>query len=285
MLVARRDPPFYSGAHDVSPLPGHGLHAAHMAPPQSRFMTALQVIGSVLAIPVGLASGYSIYHANFSTEARCQGLRANIVSMLDKSADASTLRMLVRRDVSTFERSCGSTDPNAVAAFKTLLAGKPAVPVKTARAPAHSQKVVTVKPAPAKTAQEVATAKSAHRDHLSDAQWLAAVQRALANASAVHHEAASSAPPRDGATPPHPLGQLIVPVTVPATLGAASAPAMPSPATVAAVPSPSAVGSHPVPPAPIPEAAPPTKTVAEPARSGFHRLIAKLPLLSYVIGR
>ena len=101
MLVASRDPPLYSGAHEVSHISGH--HAAH-APHATRFMTALQLIGSVLAIPVGLASGYSIYHANFSPEARCQSLRANIISMLDKSADASTLRMLVRRDVADVRR-------------------------------------------------------------------------------------------------------------------------------------------------------------------------------------
>ncbi len=115
MLVARRDPPLYSGAHEVPHISGH--HAAH-APHATRFMTALQMIGSVLAIPVGLASGYSIYHANFSPEARCQSLRANIISMLDKSADASTLRMLVRRDVVEFEGSCGAVDPDAVAAFQ-----------------------------------------------------------------------------------------------------------------------------------------------------------------------
>ena len=41
--------------------------------------------------------------------------------MLDKSTDASTLRMLVRRDVVTFETSCGAVDPDAVKAFKALL--------------------------------------------------------------------------------------------------------------------------------------------------------------------
>ena len=59
----------------------------------------LQVVGSLLAIPVGLASAYSIYRANFSADTTCQTLRANIVSMLDKSVDAGTRRMLVRRDV------------------------------------------------------------------------------------------------------------------------------------------------------------------------------------------
>ena len=87
----------------------------------------LQVVGSLLAIPVGLASGYSIYRANFSVETTCQSLRANIVSMIDKSVDAGTRRMLVRRDVETFEQTCGTVDPDATAAFKALLAAdKPA---------------------------------------------------------------------------------------------------------------------------------------------------------------
>ncbi len=117
MLAARRDPPFRSGAHEGSHF--SGAHAPHATPGGARLMTALQVIGSLLAIPVGLASGYSIYYANFSPEANCQNLRAGIISMLDKNADASTLRLLVRRDVAAFEGACGAVDPDAVAAFKT----------------------------------------------------------------------------------------------------------------------------------------------------------------------
>ncbi len=146
MLVARRDPPFHSGAHEASH--ASGLHLGHAAHP-TRFMTALQVIGSLLAIPVGLASAYSIYHANFSAEAQCQSLRGNIIAMLDKSADASTLRMLVRRDVEVFETTCGAVDPDAVAAFKMLLARKTAAPAPVsvvsppklvAREPVHASR-------------------------------------------------------------------------------------------------------------------------------------------------
>lgn len=115
MLVARRDPPFESAAKD---------HVAIHAPPRSsRVLHGFQLIGSFLAIPIGLASAYSIYHTNFTTEARCETLRSNIVSMLDKNADPAALRMLVRRDVVTFESNCGSVDPDAVAAFRKLLAG------------------------------------------------------------------------------------------------------------------------------------------------------------------
>ena len=115
MLVARRDPPLHAGEFDGPRLHGHG---------HSRFMTAVQVIGTLVGIPVGLASAYSIYHSNFTVEARCETLRGSIISMLDKSADASTLRMLVRRDVVTFETNCGVVDPDAVKAFKALLAAK-----------------------------------------------------------------------------------------------------------------------------------------------------------------
>ena len=62
-------------------------------------MSALQMIGTLLAIPLGIGSAYSMYRANFSAETTCQSLRANIVSMLDKSVDARTRHMLVRRDV------------------------------------------------------------------------------------------------------------------------------------------------------------------------------------------
>src|SRR5665811_148238 len=105
MLVARRDP-FHPGAHDASS--SHGADVAGGGAPRlARTVSMLQVVGSLLAIPVGLASGYSIYHANFSDETTCQGLRANIVSMIDKSVDAGTRRMLVSRDVERFEQTCG----------------------------------------------------------------------------------------------------------------------------------------------------------------------------------
>ena len=120
MLVARRDP-FHPGAHDAASSQGADV-AGRGAPRLARTVNMLQVVGSLLAIPVGLASGYSIYRANFSVETTCQSLRANIVAMIDKSVDAGTRRMLVRRDVESFEQTCGATDPDATAAFKALLA-------------------------------------------------------------------------------------------------------------------------------------------------------------------
>jgi hypothetical protein len=118
MLVATRDPMHSPGAHDGSPRP--------LASRSSRFMTAMQIAGSVLAIPVGLGSAYSVYHANFSVETTCQTLRANIITMIDKKIDATARRMLVRHDVETFENTCATVDPDAAAAFKTLLAEPPA---------------------------------------------------------------------------------------------------------------------------------------------------------------
>ena len=43
----------------------------------------MQIVASLLAVPLGLASGYSIYRANFSPETTCQTLRGNIIGMLD----------------------------------------------------------------------------------------------------------------------------------------------------------------------------------------------------------
>jgi hypothetical protein len=130
MLVARRDPPFQDAPHDGgSPVPTAYPHA--QPPRLLRFVTVMQLFGSLLAVPIGLASAYSIYRANFSPETTCQTLRAGIVSMLDKSVDTSTRRMLVRGDVVKFEQDCAAVDPDAIAAFKTLLTveKKPALAV------------------------------------------------------------------------------------------------------------------------------------------------------------
>ena len=123
MLVARRDP-VHPGAHHA-PL-AHDIRGG--SPRLTRTVGMLQIVGSLLAIPVGLASAYSIYRANFSVETTCQSLRADIISMIDKRVDAGTRRILVGRDVEKFEQTCGSIDPDATAAFKSLLATeKPAV--------------------------------------------------------------------------------------------------------------------------------------------------------------
>ena len=130
MLVATRDPMPSPGVHDGASRPPHGQKASHT----TRLVAAMQIAGSVLAIPVGLGSAYSIYRANFSVDTTCQTLRANIISMIDKKIDATARRMLVRHDVETFEKTCGGVDPDAEAAFKTLLAAdkEPPAPVASA---------------------------------------------------------------------------------------------------------------------------------------------------------
>ena len=291
MLVATRDPPLHSGAHDASRSPGP--HVAYATLGVARLMTVLQVAGSLLAIPLGLASGYSIYHANFSPEAQCQNLRASIISMLDKSADASTLRMLVRRDVAEFEGSCGTVDPDAVAAFKTLLAaGKPAALVGTARAAAITAPVAhkpfrqvneTTKSATTKPAQAVAAIRPIQRDAAtSDVNWLAAVRHALIPAPLTRAEAAEV---RTAGPAPVQQARAITPQI--RMSRQTPAPALPPAAPFAAAPQPVSDDTHPVPPASIPDAVPLANAAdATPVetRGGLRLggLIAKIPLLGHL---
>src|SRR5690242_17516829 len=98
MLVARREPPFHTDPHNPGPV-SPNVYPAAKASKLARFVTAIQLFGSLLAVPIGIASAYSFYLANFSPETTCQNLRSGIVAMLDKSVDAATRRILVRRDV------------------------------------------------------------------------------------------------------------------------------------------------------------------------------------------
>jgi hypothetical protein len=223
MLVAKRDPfhPTAQNHPDSTPFadPRAGIHAAH-ASRFSRAMGTLQMLGTLLAIPLGLASGYSMYRANFSVDTTCQSLRANIVSMLDKGVDARTRHILVRRDVETFEQTCGSVDPDATAAFKALLvadqAPVPAPVVKRVEAKPEAKPVEEkpkeiarkaepkvepkVEPKPVPPAPVVASvsgaaeATPAQTDvaRISDSAWLAAVRGALKPT-----EASSPAEPAD----------------------------------------------------------------------------------------
>ena len=264
MLAATRDPSLHPGA--AQPV-GSSL---------TRLMNVLQVAGALLAIPAGLASAWSIYHANFSVEARCQSLRGNIVSMLDKSADATTLRMLIGRDVKAFEESCGAVDPEAVAAFKTLLTRKPAAPAvaqsaaKPSAAPAVA-KTADDKTAAARTEDNKAVGEPPAQRESSDAQWLGAVREALVRHPAEAQQVESSetaqvAPPVTTAPPVHVVA---APVVTPA--------AAPTPVAAVAL----TQADHPVPPALIPEA-PPLE-----ARGGYRlgALIAHVPLIRNMFGR
>jgi hypothetical protein len=296
MLTATRDP-FHPGAPDAS-LPRHDS-----ASRLTRTFTVLQVVGSLVAIPIGLVSAYSMYRANFSVEASCQALRGNIVTMLDKSVDAGTRRMLVRRDVETFEQTCGATDPDATAAFKALLADdKPAAPVAAPvvrRPDAPPKELVRKAEPPAQaTAKLPATASPpvavVRRDPaVSDAQWLDAVRQALV----VH---GAEPPTIDTAKAP------VAPVAVPAQQPAQQEPVSPPPAATNAMPVavappvvpaeppagsaatpavPQADANHPVPPAAIPESASPTDAASqdEQGRSRVRKWIAKIPLVNTVV--
>src|SRR6185312_12388818 len=147
-LIARREPVFDAGAHDHTHDSGvAGIGPLKAASRVTRLMTGAQMLSTLLAVPLGLASGYSIYRANFSPDTTCQNLRAGIIAMLDKNVDAATRHMLVRRDVETFEQSCGAVDPDATSAFKRLLAADKAKPaVAVAPSVEAKPKGVEVKP-------------------------------------------------------------------------------------------------------------------------------------------
>lgn len=302
MLIARRDPPFHvdaDGAPPVHPEPYRPLKASGF----TRFIAAVQMIGSLLAVPVGIASAYSFYRANFSPETTCQTLRSGIISLLDKSVDAATRRTLVRRDVETFEKTCAAVDPEATAAFKTLLtAEKPAAPpaaasVATETAPSHPKEAVRkIEPRPAAAKPAAATQSAVvepmRRDAVvSDSQWLDAVRQALVT----HKPESSAAPvskPQTAINPvprPAPEGTTAsTSATVPAPASApTAAPALPPAITVTPPPVQRADADHPVPPQSIPDPdSPAPAEVAKPDEHGRSRIgkwISSIPLLGNVV--
>ena len=306
MLVARRDP-FHPGAHDA-PF-SHDVHSG--TPRLARTVSMLQVVGSLLAIPVGLASAYSIYRANFSAETTCQSLRADIISMIDKRLDAGTRRILVGRDVEKFEQTCGSIDPAATAAFKTLLASEkspaaaaaPAVPASAPAAqvaqPPVKQAVRKAETHPQETAKMPAAAwpgSERREPGVSDTQWLDAVRQALVTHEARRAPAEARVAPAEPpvlrpavretvVAPPAPTPAAtptVTPVVAPV-----AAPTLPAPAAIAARAAPAAPhqadGDHPVPPGAIPDPAEVANADANDHRSRMRRWIAKIPLMGNVI--
>jgi len=301
MLVANRDP-HHSGAHDIP---------SSRAPRFAHAMSVLQVVGTLLAIPVGIGSAYTMYRANFTVEATCQSLRSNIVAMLDKSVDAATRHMLLRRDVEAFESACRSVDPDATAAFKALLvADKAATPIKAANTkPAEVRPPVAVKQTAAVPAAVKTEAPAAARETSSDAVWVAAVRQALVNRPAepkpaveqVKAAAVAPAPvvvpekPLTGAvtltpSPPPPTAQEVRPLAEPqsqsVTIAAPPPVAEPAPAMPLVIIPPAQVDDgHPVPPAPIPEMAATPAKPQEPTRSRLGEFAAKIPLVGWAINR
>ena len=245
----------------------------------SRLVSVAQLLGALVAVPAGIGSAYTMYKANFSQEATCQTLRYGIIKMLDRGVDASTRRVLVRRDIEAFERTCAKVEPEASAAFKTLLAadkGEPAAtPVAPPPEPQTVRKIETAppaktEPAPVVKAEPAPAAKPkqpiAHASAVvvapvpsqeSDSAWLAAVRGAL-----VTHEreptptaAHTTAAPTSLAPPPPGLGEMPAPQTLPS----APAPVLPPPATVGTITPTQVPPDHPVPPGAIPEVAPAKK--------------------------
>jgi len=319
MLVATRDPMPQPGAPDPSPHRHERDFAAHAAPRTVRMVSFMQLAGSFLAIPVALGSAYSVYQANFAPDRQCQQLRANIITMIDKKIDAATRRMLVRRDVETFEKSCGAFDPDAKAAFVTLLAEPRVTPQRAAvvpkaeapkaeaakaeavkaEAPKAAAKSEAVKPeAPAKDVARkaeprpapvvaakpapAATVEPFQRDAaVSDANWLTAVRGALVN-----HDPERAAAVQ---TTPEPLAASKAPAApVSLTPPAASAPiAAPEPvaASAPALPPATSVTAAPAqradPDHPVPPGSIPENTPST-ENSGW---VAKIPFVGQVLAR
>ncbi len=302
MLVARRDPPFHTDADDVTPV-NSGVYSAAKASGVTRFVTAIQMVGSLLAVPVGIASAYSFYRANFSPEITCQSLRSGIVAMLDKSVDAATRRILVRRDVEAFEKACAAVDPDATAAFKALLAvEKTAAPVAAAPVAPKGQRSETASKEhkaeprllmPAKqpvTAAAPIVVESTRRDPgISDTQWLDAVRQALATRK--EEIAAPDATKPQSAPVPAMRSASQNPVVPPpaaiASTPPAVAPALPPAIPIAPQPAAQAHDDHPVPPESIPDAA--ASGSADTTRSLGHdrsrisKWISTIPLLGPMV--
>jgi hypothetical protein len=320
MLVARRDPPFHGDARDIAPV---NLEAnPRSKPPRvARFVTVIQMVGSLLAVPVGIGSAYTFYRANFSPETTCQSLRSGIIAMLDKGVDASTRRILVRRDVESFEKTCAAVDPEATAAFKALLAAEKSPP--PAAAPAATQVQPTdatpkelvhkVEPRPQATPKQATAngqapaAQNARRDSaVSDTQWLDAVRQALVTHQPDVRPVESTKPrpmPQPSARPaqrdaepsaPVPTAPSNTTASVPAaaaTPAPAVAPTLPPPVSIAPAPAQqNAVQpkdpDHPVPPGSIPSAETIATTETKTGESGRSRLgkwISTIPLLGNVV--
>ncbi len=313
MLVARREPPFHADPHNSGPV-NPSIYPAAKASRLARFVTAIQLVGSLLAVPIGIASAYSFYRANFSPETTCQNLRSGIVAMLDKSVDAATRRILVRRDVEAFEKTCGTVDPDATAAFKTLLndekASRAAAVATAPTAPkvqhletSPKETIRKVEPRPQTVAKQPAAsaatveAEPLHRDPtVSDAQWLDAVRQALVtHKQEIHGPEPTKAPTATESAPkpmpheaalPTPAAAPSAPVVTPV---APVAPALPAPISIAPPPPSQQVDAdHPVPPGVIPDSVPPPEKAdaAKPDEHGHSRVrkwISEIPLLGSVV--
>jgi len=294
----------------------------HLPRQSSRFVSALQIVGTLVGIPVGLATIYSVYHSSFTVEARCETLRGNIVGLLDKSADATTLRMLVKRDVTTFEDTCGAVDPDAVKAFKHLLAARTApapqvAPVAPATAPQQTAHEAVQKPiqklvqkpveavkqaAPPKPAPVVVESKPVRATAKASDAKASDAKASDAKPSDVKatdsgqsdekwvasvREALIHSPAHDDAAVAAPSVAPSQPAPPPRVLG--TLPTSLAPPAVPALPAPVAVAAPPAPPPtadhPVPPGSIPNDMPAEkPAEAANHSWMSKVPILNRVVG-
>jgi hypothetical protein len=212
--------------------------------------------------------------------------------MLDKSVDAGTRRMLVRGDVVKFEQNCAGVDPDAVAAFKTLLTEE-TKPVAATPVLQHAEAPVKevehkAEPLPQQAAKQppivpspIASDWVHHDAAVSDTQWLDAVRQAMARHKQEQASVNANQPLTLGA-PPHTLQ---APATHPEAAAVASAPALavapvaPAPMIASAPPD----ADHPVPPGAIPDPSDTAAAKPEKPRSRIGRLIVHVPLLGTVL--
>jgi hypothetical protein len=86
-----------------------------------RLVTILQVAGAALGIPAAAAGSYSAYQTFFSPEVTCQKLRTNILATMERRIAAEAKHVLLRKDVTEFDKTCGDGDPDARVIFQAAM--------------------------------------------------------------------------------------------------------------------------------------------------------------------
>jgi hypothetical protein len=86
-----------------------------------RLVTILQAAGAALGIPAAAAGSYTAYQAFFSPEVTCQKLRTNILATMERRIAAEAKHVLLRKDVTEFDKTCGESDPDARSIFQAAL--------------------------------------------------------------------------------------------------------------------------------------------------------------------
>jgi hypothetical protein len=87
-----------------------------------------QLLGTLLAIPAGLAGSYAVFRSIRSGGVDCTDLRASIIGTMEKKIAPDAKRTLLRHDVESFDVHCGDEDPEARVVFDSALASPQAAP-------------------------------------------------------------------------------------------------------------------------------------------------------------